>query len=623
MSKPRAVRRALVTMFVAAVLMTPMATAQWVEYVDDSTNRMVADSSVGLGDVREKDFAWGDIDGDGDTDLVVVRKQPFTTAGKNANVLFLNENGVLVDRTSTFATASSVNGDNGFLTPTNDRDVQLGDLNGDGMLDVVTATTISFGDPKHIGHPRIYINQGCSGPCDGTNWLGFRFENDRIPTMLTHNGNSGVNPCFCSVSIGDVTGDGWPDLYFGDYDSGGGGAVGTCGASSNDFNDKLLVNAGASNPGFFTDVTSNRFFGNVPGLGQGFEISAFGAANALIDVNGDNITDIVKQSSLNAPTYVGVAYNESGNEGFFDTYDVVNDLAPYFVSVGDLNNDNDIDMVITDDGADRYYMNGGGFPVPNFTGFVFSYFHNGAGGASSDDGFGGNSLVVDLDQDGWNDVLITDVDVDISGCSRRMHIYRNLGGTPGSNVTLQEITQGSGCQSFQGNPATCTVASIPSNLLEGVHDVAVFDLNGDGWNDMILGRCNSTEIYLQNPQGEPVGGVPNGDDISGQQLTVQRNDVAGDSLTLAWGDSCINTDSDYAIYEGGIGEWYSHTAKDCSTSGASTMTITPKSHPVGTYYLVVPNNAVVEGPYGNDSTGQARPTGNDNCYLQNVGSCDP
>ena len=35
-------------------------------------------------DVEEKDYAWADFDGDGDIDLVNVRKQPFTSTGKEA-----------------------------------------------------------------------------------------------------------------------------------------------------------------------------------------------------------------------------------------------------------------------------------------------------------------------------------------------------------------------------------------------------------------------------------------------------------------------------------------------------------------------------------------------------------
>ena len=53
-------------------------------------------------------FALLDADRDGWIDLVAVRKQPFTTSGRRPNVLFMNEGGQLVDRTSQYASASTV-----------------------------------------------------------------------------------------------------------------------------------------------------------------------------------------------------------------------------------------------------------------------------------------------------------------------------------------------------------------------------------------------------------------------------------------------------------------------------------------------------------------------------------
>ena len=123
------------------------AQPDWVQFTNETATRISAGADVSTSDPDEKDYIWGDVDNDGDIDLICVRKQPFTSGGVGAfrtNVLFMNENGVLVDRTSTLASASDVPGDNGFLTPTNDRDVILGDFNNDGWLDFVTWSILSI-----------------------------------------------------------------------------------------------------------------------------------------------------------------------------------------------------------------------------------------------------------------------------------------------------------------------------------------------------------------------------------------------------------------------------------------------------------------------------------------------
>jgi hypothetical protein len=158
-------RLPIVLLTLVALALTP-AVAQWVELEEQTVSRSDADPALFADDPDEKDYAWGDVDRDGDLDLAIARKEGFTSPGKRVNVLLININGVLTDRTTDFAEDSDFPGDLGFNTPTNDRDIIMSDLNNDGWLDMVTTTAISNGDPQHIGYPRVYMNQCCSvGGC--------------------------------------------------------------------------------------------------------------------------------------------------------------------------------------------------------------------------------------------------------------------------------------------------------------------------------------------------------------------------------------------------------------------------------------------------------------------------
>jgi len=486
----------------------------WVTFHNDQSK---IDFGIAPDPSTEVDYAWGDLDQDGWIDVVVVRKQILTSVGKRENVLLMNELGVLVNRTAEYATASDVPGDQGFATPTNDRDVVIHDLDGDGWLDVTTATTISDGDPKHIGHPRIYMNLGADEVTG--EWLGLEHQDARIPQLLHFVSGLPLNPRFCSVAAGDVTGDGYPDLYFGDYDSSGVG--GSQQPAGSDMNDRLLVNDGT---GHFVDESQSR-------MTQAMLLSAFAMAVVIEDMNLDGHNDILKDSALNAPQFVSAAYNNPSSPGDFDVFPGVFDqfhaFAPYHINTGDLNNDGRPDIVISDDTADRYRYNLGTDAFGRVEwGPARTYTHLDPSDADND--FNSNNLVADLDGDGWNDVVVADVDVD-EPVFTRFRVYHNPGGTPGDEIQLVEERE------MLGNGGWIGVVGMMQSDMTISHDVAVFDLDRDGDNDMLLGRSagefvwvnDTNPVFCQLDLG--LGGPGSASlGVCGQPLT----EIGGATLTL-------------------------------------------------------------------------------------------
>ena len=95
----------------------------------------------------------------------------------------------------------------------------------------------------------------------------------------------------------------------------------------------------------------------------------------------------------------------------------------------------------------------------------------------------------------------------------------------------------------------------------------------------------------------------------------------GYKITLGWGLSCLESDHDYEIYEGTLGDFTSHQSVQCSTGGATSATIMPSAG--SSYFLVVPTNGLTEGSYGVDGDGNPRPTaiGGFACRAQMTSTC--
>ena len=399
----------------------------WVQFVNESAIRIVASAELGLNDDEEKDLISGDIDRDGDADLIVARKVPFSTAGGRPNVLFMNEGGIMTDRTATFAPD--------FLEATDDRDVQMIDVNGDGWLDVVTVTT--FGE-----QPRVLMN--LRDDLDG-NWLGIDYDpsDNRIPAFSP-------GPKFCAVGFGDVTGNNRPDLFFVDYD--------------NNLEDRLLINDG---DGFFTDETASR-------MTAAMSESTFGTDSHIIDLNHDGFNDIIKNNasgSFGSDPAVTILYNDG--TGNFDFMDDIYTIAPYMIELADFTGDNRTDLYVVDDGQDAYMFNDGN----DVNGYAEWTTHTVTGSPNTSN-FGGNTKIADLDGDDILDVLVADVDTDIPGCLRELTILRGQGTKP--NVSFSDPFNG---------------ASRPW-LPNGVYDIEAFHIDDDGVLDLWISTCDGNLVFM-------------------------------------------------------------------------------------------------------------------------------
>ena len=419
------------------------ARGSWIDYTDDSSIRLTI-TSVPQTDIDEKDVVVGDLDNDGWDDVVVVRKEGFMATGARADLLLMNEQGTLVDRTEAFAP--------GFAAaPTIARDAVIADFDGDGWDDLVIAST--FGD-----QPRYYRNLGKNG---GT-WLGLANESAaRLPALDVGSIQ------YCGVSVGDVNGDGAPDLYFANYVMDGA------------TKDVLLINDGNGN---FTDEGDDR-------LGELIN-STFGVQATIIDIDKDGDQDIVKLSAKHATQPWGddgifILYN-NGSGQFTDWSTVPSDLA-YMFGIGDFDEDGRYDVYVVDDRADYVNRSTGVTANSNIS------FSQTVTPWARTAGNGGNLHMGDLDGDGDIDLGVADVDSSFPPCETEAGSLRSF-------VLLENKDDATGdfIDPFGA-------ADKPWNV--NMFDFAFMDINKDGNLDIFTAECSGYRVFTstQDPvnPGEP------------------------------------------------------------------------------------------------------------------------
>ena len=381
-----------------------------------------------------------DVNGDGYTD-VIVGAEGNDAGGTNAGRAYIYFGGFIMDNTADVILNGASANDLFGSSVSN-----VGDLNGDSYSDVIVGTWLNDAGGTDVGRAYIYFGG---------------ISMDEIADVIM-TGEDDEDYFGISVSTaGDVNGDGYSDVIVGaDHNDAGGIWAGraylyTNSLSGNDIPDE-----------FFTGGAADNYFG--------CSVSTAG------DVNGDGYSDIIV-GAYGFSSFRGYVYIYFGGIGMDNSADVLlygeiftSDWFGYSVSTaGDVNGDGYDDIIV---GANRNEAGG------NNAGRAYIYF-GGTGmdnipdvtltGETAGDQFGVSvSIAGDLNGDGYSDVIVGAPYNDAGGTDAgRAYIY--FGGASMDNVA-DVILNGAAAGDDFGS-SVCTAG----------------DVNGDGYNDVIVGTPNN------------------------------------------------------------------------------------------------------------------------------------
>lgn len=507
---------------------------------------MLADTSAWESAPSRRTFgvAVGDIDGDGLFDVI------FANANTN-NTIYLNVSGLLrtmpLDTTEAADTADATTG------------VALGDIDGDGDLDVVYGNFISS-NKMHINNSGTFSTAPdweesksgtptstfgvALGDVDGDGDLDFvagntgqsnlLYENVRVPFPVSRTWRSGIRNSTFGVALGDVNGDGRLDVAYGN-----GGFIseqntvhlntgddlvfrtlpdwssslprGTIGVAFDDVNrdgyaDLVCGNLGDNNTLYLTDPGTQTLADTF--AWESVEtLNTFGVA--LGDVDGDGWPDLVCGNRAQENTL----YRNTGGV-FADTPSWKSEERNNTIGValGDIDGDGDLDLVCGNDGGvNTIYLNKDG---------LFSTLPDWWSVGQMRNTFG--VALGDVDGDGDLDVVFGNCETD----DQRNTLYLNHGGV---------------------------VSTSPdwfSDLADrSTFGVALGDVDGDGDLDLVCGNGGTRQelntLYL-NIGGESVFST-----TPAWEPVVSADSLFGSTLGIALGD--VDGDGDLDIVDGNAG----------------------------------------------------------------------
>ncbi len=454
------------------------------------------------------DVCMGDIDDDGDVDVFVANR------GGGNNTLYRNQGGLQGGATGTFIKAfgEAVGTDGG-----DSRACAFGDIDGDGDLDLFVANASGQNN-------FLYRNLGgAQGGTIGT------FGKALVGAPVTDAGNSS------DAAFGDIDGDGDLDLFV---------------ANSSNQNNFLYLNDGS---GVFTKVT-----GVVPANDGGdSHACAFG------DLDGDDDLDLVVGNLIQVPAvYLNAGGVQGGVEGsfvkvttgaFVNTLSQTNDLA-----LGDYDNDGDLDLVIANccTAGNALWRNDG-------AGGQFTLVSTGP--VAADAGAGNAAGFVDYDDDGDLDLLIANTTS--AGGSLNFQ-YRNSGVGTFIKITDDPL-------------ATDVLKHFDSALgdYDGDGDIDVYVANTDNQNNALYRNNGGAQNGTEGTFARVLTGALIGD--GGDTWGAEWGDADGDGdLDLATADRLGNPNGDNSLYQnlggmqGGVeGTFFKHTSIPVVNAGGTSRDV--------------------------------------------------
>ncbi len=457
----------------------------------------------------------GDVNGDGYSDVIV--GAIFNDAGgSNAGRAFIFFGGSNMNNTPDVSpTGEAANDQFGSSVTT------AGDMNGDGYSDLISSAPQN--DAGGSGAGRVYLYNYFPGN---------EITEDYIITPDTSNGILNVSVS----SAGDVNGDGYSDVIVG----AAGYSVST-GRAYIHFGGPLMDNiADVTMTG---ESTANYF---------GFAVSSAG------DVNGDGYSDVII-GATGYSGFTGRAYIFFGGASMDNLADVTmtGDTAislGYSVSsAGDVNGDGYSDVIV---GALAYALNTGrayvylgGASMNNSADVILT-------GATSNNFFGKSvSSAGDVNGDGYSDVITGAFG--FSSNTGRVYVF--FGGAVMNSVADVIIT---------GEAAG-------DNLGNSVSSAG--DVNGDGFNDVIVGaylnnagspNAGRVYIFLGGSSMNNIADVTITGDQDQNQLGISVSS-AGDVNADGFSDVIIGANG----YSAGTGRAYIHFGGD-SMDNTADMTMT-------------------------------------------------